>query len=83
MTIGPMDGNKAGALIQSMFARMKVCGFGGGRKPGHRISCPSVMRDGARVNSAAGCSRIQLSRRMAQKVLGRRQDHPVSGLIAG
>jgi hypothetical protein len=54
MAMAPPDGNRVGMIIQSMFARIKNLWVRAGRENSRRrISCASVMRGRAGVNSGA------------------------------
>jgi hypothetical protein len=51
MATAPPDGNRVGAIIQSMFARIKSCGFAPSAKAATPNQLLSVMRGGPSVNS--------------------------------
>jgi len=53
MAMGLPDGNKIGAIIQSMSTRIKICGLGGRTRSWLPNQLPSVMRAGAAVNCRA------------------------------
>jgi hypothetical protein len=55
------DGNRIGAIIQSMFTRIKVCGSAPNLQSQAAESvAPSVMRAGAAVNCRAPCGKSEV-----------------------